>query len=51
MNGKTAKLLRRYSQLSGQSEKKLKLEWYSLDNRKKFEKRKEIVSKLQSKKK
>ena len=50
MNGKTAKLLRRYSLLTGDKEKDLKRQWLALNSRQRFERRQEILSTLKSKK-
>ncbi len=49
MNGKTAKLLSKYSQLKGASIKDLKREWYSLSESDKDIKRQEFLAALAKK--
>ena len=51
MNGKTAKLLRRYSRFTGKQESALKRNWQTLDARQRFALRQEILSALVKKKK
>ncbi|MCB1189195.1 MAG: hypothetical protein H7A23_04035 [Leptospiraceae bacterium] len=49
MNQKTAKLLKKYGQLKGLSEKNLKREWMSMNKMEKSKKRKEYLSILEKK--
>jgi hypothetical protein len=51
MNEKTAKLLNRYAAARGVNVKELKREWNALDSRGRFQKRQELISDLQGKKK
>ena len=46
MNGKTAKLLNRYSKARGVNVRDLKREWYSMNAKERFLKRQEMLKDL-----
>ena len=50
MNGKTAKLIKRYSLLTGHAERLLKREWLALTSSQRFHRRQSMITELQEKK-
>ncbi len=46
MNGKTVKLIRRYSLQTGVAEKNLKREWLSMNGNQRFERRQKMLESL-----
>ena len=46
MNGKTAKLLNRYSKAKGLNSRDLKREWYALTSKQRFLRRQEMLQDL-----